>query len=1154
MCLGSLFMVLGVAGIAFAQPQTDLVIPVPDTPPVIDGIVDEVWSLATKQFMTISIGEGVPTNKADCSGSWQVLYDSKYLYALIDVNDDQLHNDTALADSWQDDSAEFYIDGDNSKGAQGAPSSDRNDLQYRFGWNTDTPTADMWEYFHRPDSLEGVEYMMVETDDGYLLEIKIPWTAILGHPGAPVGQRIGIDSFINDDDDGGNTREHQVAWHSTDGGGWNTPSMWGTALLLAGDKAANPKPPDGAENVTGQQLMQWVAGRSAAFHDVYFGTNPTPGPDEFQGRLPVGMAVYYHKPGLTAGTTYYWRVDEVEADGTTIYQGDVWSFSTPSLKAWKPKPVDGAENVFTDVTLSWTAGWGALIHDVYLGDNFEDVQAGAPSTYKSQIAETTYSAESLKTETTYYWRVDEFDGRNMVKGDIWSFKTVPAGTGKIIREWWLDITGTSVSDLTGNARYPDTPDGMELVDTFEGPVDWQDNYGSRLRGWLFAPMTGDYTFWIAGDDNSELWLSTDEDPTNKRRIASVPGWVPSRDFDNTGGGAGGPEQKSQPQHLVKGQRYYIEALMKDGTGGDNIAVAWTGPVNPTRQIISGDYVGATPLLPAKAYAPGPGNGATDVIHAATLTWMAGGKAAQHDVYFGTDPVAVANADTSTAGIYRGRQNLDAVSYVPLESPLPWNTTYYWRIDEINSGEPESPWRGDVWSFTTANFLKVDDFEDYEDYCNRVFYTWTDGWGYSGDPTCGVTAYGGNGTGSTVGNLNPPFAEQNIIHSGAQSMPFEYDNTGTAGKARYSETQREWTTAQDWTREGIKALTIWYRGRRASVGSFSYNQPTDVYTITGGGVDIWDEADQFHFVYKRLSGVGTIVAKVLSVGNTHAWAKAGVMIRESLDANSVHATAVITPSSGVSFQRRITTASSSADTTQTGVQAPQWVKVERTLAGDFIVSYSADASSWTQLGSAVNINMQTDVYIGLAVTSHEPTAACVAEFSNVQTTGTVTGQWQAQDVGIESNIADQLYVVVQDATGKTAVVEHENPDAVLLDTWQEWNIDLKDLSNIGVNLKSVKKLFLGVGNRTNPAAGGTGKLFFDDIRLYRPRCVATLTKPVADLSNNCVVDYADIDIMASQWLKTAAGLTADLDADGDVDLADYALLADAWLEELLWPQP
>jgi hypothetical protein len=104
----------------------------------------------------------------------------------------------------------------------------------------------------------------------------------------------------------------------------------------------------------------------------------------------------------------------------------------------------------------------------------------------------------------------------------------------------------------------------------------------------------------------------------------------------------------------------------------------------------------------------------------------------------------------------------------------------------------------------------------------------------------------------------------------------------------------------------------------------------------------------------------------------------------------------------------------------------------------------------------------------------------------------------------------------------------------------------------VNLKAVKKMYIGLGNRTSPTIGGTGTIYVDDIRVYPSRCVPSFAKPTADLSGNCVVDYADLVIMAGEWLGSGAGLVADLDRDGNVDLADYAKLADTWLEEVLWP--
>jgi hypothetical protein len=134
-----------------------------------------------------------------------------------------------------------------------------------------------------------------------------------------------------------------------------------------------------------------------------------------------------------------------------------------------------------------------------------------------------------------------------------------------------------------------------------------------------------------------------------------------------------------------------------------------------------------------------------------------------------------------------------------------------------------------------------------------------------------------------------------------------------------------------------------------------------------------------------------------------------------------------------------------------------------------------------------------------------------------------------------------------------MVLHDSPNATGLSGWNEWNIELSEFAP--VSLSSIRKMYIGVGNRVTPSIGGTGDLFIDDIRLYRPRCVPDeLTLSAADLNSDCVVDYLDVEIMTGDWLNSAAGLAGDLDADDDVDFADYAALADAWLDETLWPAP
>ncbi len=163
-----------------------------------------------------------------------------------------------------------------------------------------------------------------------------------------------------------------------------------------------------------------------------------------------------------------------------------------------------------------------------------------------------------------------------------------------------------------------------------------------------------------------------------------------------------------------------------------------------------------------------------------------------------------------------------------------------------------------------------------------------------------------------------------------------------------------------------------------VGDASYSG--GVFTIDGDGADIWGTADAFHFVYQSLAGDGEIYARVVSIENTDTWAKAGVMIREELTADSTHATSAVTTGNGIAFQRRTTTGGSSEHTAGGGYSAPYWVRMVR--SGDTFTSYESDnGTSWTEIGSA-SISMSTNVYIGLAVTSHDGSQLCTAEFDNV----------------------------------------------------------------------------------------------------------------------------------------------------------------------------
>jgi len=190
---------------------------------------------------------------------------------------------------------------------------------------------------------------------------------------------------------------------------------------------SKPNPADGALHADTWASMSWKAGDFAVSHDVYFGENfddVNEGiGDTFRGNqgdtyFVAGFPGFVYPDGLVPGTTYYWRIDEVnDADPNSPWKGDVWSFMIPPKTAYEPGPVDGSEFIDLNVQLTWTAGFGTKLHYIVFGEDFDEVSnavSGIPNGPAS------YNPGTLNLARTYYWRVDEFDGIETYKGDVWS--------------------------------------------------------------------------------------------------------------------------------------------------------------------------------------------------------------------------------------------------------------------------------------------------------------------------------------------------------------------------------------------------------------------------------------------------------------------------------------------------------------------------------------------------------------------------------------------------------------------------------------------------------------------------------------------------------------------------------------------------------------
>lgn len=570
--------------------------------------------------------------------------------------------------------------------------------------------------------------------------------------------------------------------------------------------------------------------------------------------------------------------------------------------------------------------------------------------------------------------------------------------------------------------------------------------------------------------------------------------------------------------------FYVTAGSSSDLTGTNLALGVGA--TPQSGAIDVDFLAykegiVTPVssdpYKARAIAPIPGSTVT-LADATALGWKAGENAVTHDIYFGTSESDVNDADTTdTTGIYRGRQDL--VLYA-LPEALELGKTYYWRIDEVEA-DGTTIHTGNVWSFSILDHILVDNFEDYDAGNNEIWWAWKDGLGYAAHDN--EPAYSGNGTGAAVGDENTnSFTEETIVHNGRKSMPYLYNNNKN-GFLNYSEATKTLTEARDWTDQDVKALSLWFRGYPSYLGSFT-EAPAGTFTMSGEGADIEGNSDQFHFAWQQLSGAGSITVRIQSIQDTDPWAKAGVMIRDTLDADSAQAMMAVTPGNGVWFGRR-TAAGNATDTdSQAGLTAPLLLKLERTLGGLMRASYSTNGFSWTQLGASIAINMNTPIYIGLAVTSHNPGVACEAVFSSVTSDG--TGQWTDQDIGLRSNEAEPMSIRIANNNGTSATVNHEDPSATLVSTWTEWNIDLKNFSDQGVDLTDVDSITIGFGDSENPQPGGSGKMFIDDIHLYQARYVPDKVTPLnADFTGDGVVDSKDLQILINDWMQGDYTITA-----------------------------
>jgi hypothetical protein len=498
---------------------------------------------------------------------------------------------------------------------------------------------------------------------------------------------------------------------------------------------------------------------ASASYNVYIGEN-----DQMTGRYMTGILddVRVYSRGLT----------EEELD--LVMAGKY----APTADA--PYPADEATDVPLDVTLSWNPGELAVAHDVYFGTSFDDVNTANTSSPMGVLASPAQDSNSytplapLEFGTTYYWRIDEVNAPSSpgtIKGEVWSFTTEPftyvvqdinVTTSSPIKvgfepEHMVDGSGINAD---GGHSTNDThmwqgaldEDGIVVNFAFDRPYKIQE-----IRIWNYNYEWEPYINFSSKDITIEYAAKPDE-------------WVPLGDFQL----AQGPGKTSIVARVLE-------------LGGI--------PVQYVRLTIHSSYGNTTAglsevqfhYIPTFAREPKPENDSEGVSPEVTLSWRPGREATRHMLHVGNNP------DTVAAG-----QNLVALANTPSYDGsllnLQLSEKYYWMVTEVNDNTTPASWDSPVWDFNTADYIVVDDMESYDDEDNLIYSSWVDGLDDSS-----------NGS-SQVGFDDPPYTEQEIVHSGSQAMIFQYG----IGSATYAEADLA-LPGMKWTLGGATALVLYFYG-------------------------------------------------------------------------------------------------------------------------------------------------------------------------------------------------------------------------------------------------------------------------------------------------------------------------------------------------------
>jgi hypothetical protein len=524
--------------------------------------------------------------------------------------------------------------------------------------------------------------------------------------------------------------------------------------------------------------------------DSEWDTNPTGSVTAATQGLYIGAM---SNAGNTGAENYFnGIIDDVRYYNHALSEAEVQAAMTGvSLGvASTPNPEDGAPDVPRNVILSWERGPYADKHNVYFGTSFEDVNSAdmaSPLLVGPGLGATTYDPGPLEYGQTYYWRVDEVNAppdSTVFKGDVWSFTVEPL---------LYPISGQNIIA---------TASSFTVEESSQGPENTIN--GSGLVGDLHSKNVDD--MWLsAEDDPGPVWIQYEFDKVYKLNQMLVWNYNGPTALSFYGFKDVTVEYSTDGTNWIQvpDVTQFAQATGKDNYAANtvvpfgNVAAKYvkiTSTANWSNGIFSQYGLSEVRFLtiPVSARQPNPADQATNVAVDVTLSWRAGREAVEHNVYISTDEQAVKDA---TAPVDTVSQASDGPLSLDLDS------IYYWRVDEVNAADI---WPSDIWSFTTQQYLVVDDFESYNDIAtgeegsNLVYETWIDG--YDNPST----------NGSTIGYASGASMETATVHGGKQSAPVKYDNSA-ATKSEVTVITNKLPIGSDWTVGAPETLVLWFHG-------------------------------------------------------------------------------------------------------------------------------------------------------------------------------------------------------------------------------------------------------------------------------------------------------------------------------------------------------